>query len=210
MPKYIKKEIVDLNGKGTSQAYYRMQAWRRLESEEFVERVHSYNGAFSKSTIIGVMSAVRDQIVRELANGYTVTIDGVGTFGCRLGVRPDKEMDGFEDGETKRNARSIMVTGVTFRADKEMARDIDSRCDLERGGVERLQPSKYSQEERIQRAKQYLQKRGYMHVDDYAALTGLSYSTASRELRRLASDPESGITSRGRKSAKLYVLQDNQ
>ena len=126
MPKYIKKEIVDFNGKGSTQVYYRMQAWRRLDPEEFVERVHSYNCAFSKSTIIGVISAVREQIVRELANGYTVTIDGIGTFGCRLGVRPGKEMDGFEDGETKRNARSIMVTGVTFRADKDMAKDVDS------------------------------------------------------------------------------------
>ena len=89
-----------------------------------------------------------------------------------------------------------------------MAPDIDCLCTLERGDDERLKPSDYSFEERVSRARQYLQKSGYMHVADYSALTGLPYSTASRELCRVAADPASGITSRGCKSAKLYVLQN--
>ena len=48
-------------------------------------------------------------------------------------------------------------------------------------------------------------QNGFMHVYDYVKLTGLSYTTASLELRNLADDPESGITSRGQKSAKLYL-----
>ena len=47
---------------------------------------------------------------------------------------------------------------------------------------------------------------GYMRVFNYASLTGLSYTTASRELLRIASNPSTGIISRGRKSAKLYLL----
>lgn len=206
MPKYIKKEMPDLTGSGTKQAYYRLQVLQRLSADEFVERVHSYNGVYSKSTIVGVMTAVRDQIVREIANGYTVQIDGLGTFGCKLGVRPEKDMDGFADDEPKRNARSIMVTGVTFRADKSMARDIDDKCKLERGGENRLSSSAYTRQERLERARQYLQEKGFMRVANYVVLTGLSYSSASRELRQLAEDPSSGITSRGHKSAKLYVL----
>lgn len=42
----------------------------------------------------------------EIANGFNVRIEGLGTFGCKLGLRPDKEMDGFDEGEKKRNARS--------------------------------------------------------------------------------------------------------
>lgn len=207
MPKYIKKEMADLSGKGSTQAYYRLQTWHRLEPDEFVERVHSYNGAFSKSTIIGVITAVRDQIVREIANGHTVQIEGLGTFGCKLGVRPDKETDDFEEGQQKRNAQSIMVTGVTFRADKSMAKDIDQKCNLERGGEKRLQPSPYAADERLLRARQYLAEHGYMHVADYAQLCGLSYTTAARELDRLSKDTASGITSEGRKSGKLYLLR---
>lgn len=38
-----------------------------------------------------------------------------------------------------------------------------------------------------------------------ASLTGLSYSTDSRELLDIAADPASGIISQGRKSGKLYL-----
>ena len=46
----------------------------------------------------------------------------------------------------------------------------------------------------------------FMRVPDYVRLTGLSRTTASIELRKLASNPSSGITSRGRRSQKYYVL----
>lgn len=206
MPKYIKKEMADLNGKGSPQAFYSLQTLRLLSQEEFAERVHSFNGAFSKSVILGVLVAVRDQMVWEIANGYKVQIEGLGIFGCKLGVKPDKEMDGFEEGKRKRNAQSIEVNGITFRADKSMIKDVNRNCDLERGGENRLHHSEYTPKERLSRAKKYLKENGIMHVADYAALTGLSYTTASRELRKLVKEPFSGITSRGRKSAKVYLL----
>ena len=207
MAKYIKKEIVDLNGKGTTQAYYRLKTWRKLEFEEFAERCHSLHPSFSKGLISGVLDAVIDQLAYEISNGYSVKIDGLGTFSAKLGVRKDKEMDNFEEGSKKLNAKSIEVTGVSLRVDKKLIREIDLNCDLERGGEERLRTSKLSQEERIEKARQYLQQNGFMRVNQYAILTGLSYSTASRELRRLAANPLSGIVSQGRKSSKLYLLR---
>lgn len=207
MAKYIKKEIVDLNGKGTTQAYYRLKTWRKLEFEEFTERCHSLHPAFSKGLISGVLDAIIEQLAYEISNGYSVKIDGLGTFSAKLGVRKDKEMDSFEEGSKKLNAKSIEVTGVSLRVDKKLIKEIDLNCDLERGGEERLRTSKLSQEERIEKARQYLQQNGFMRVNQYAILTGLSYSTAARELRRLAANPTSGIVSQGRKSSKLYLLR---
>lgn len=207
MAKYIKKEIADLNGKGTTQAYYRLKTWRKLDSEEFAERCHSLHPSFSKGLISGVLDAVVDQLAYEISNGFSVKINGLGTFSAKLGVRKDKEMDSFEEGSKKLNAKSIEVTGISLRVDKKLIKEIGLNCDLERGEEERLRTSKLSQEERIEKARQYLQQNGFMRVNQYAILTGLSYSTASRELRRLASDPTSGITSQGRRSSKLYILQ---
>ena len=45
------------------------------------------------------------------------------------------------------------------------------------------------------------------HLGLRSRLTGLSKTTASIELRKLAQDPDSGITSRGLKSQKYYVLR---
>ena len=206
MPQYIKKEMPDMNGTGEQKAYYKLKTWRKLDFNEFVKRCSSIHRAYGKSVIEGVMTAVCEHLAYEIANGYSVKIDGLGTFNAKLGVRKDMEMDNFDEGTTKRNAKSIEVTGVLFRADKELIREIDQNCDLERGGEERLRKPKQSKEERIEKASKFLQKNGFMHVDEYAALTGLSYSTASRELRAIAADPASGIISQGRKSGKLYLL----
>ena len=174
MAKYIKKEIADLNGKGTTQAYYRLKTWRKLDSEEFAERCHSLHPSFSKGLISGVLDAVVDQLAYEISNGFSVKIDGLGTFSAKLGVRKDKEMDNFETGSKKLNAKSIEVTGVSLRVDKKLIKEIDRNCDLERGEEERLQTSKLSQEERIEKARQFIKKNGFMRVNDYAQLTGLS------------------------------------
>ena len=206
MPQYIKKEMPDINGTGEKRAYYRLKTWRKLEFKEFVKRCSSIHRAYGKSVIEGVLIAFCEHLAYEISNGYSVKIDGLGTFTAKLGVREDKEMDGFEEEGTKRNAKSIEVTGIRYRADKKLIWEIDQNCDLERGGEERLRKPKFSKEERIERARQFLRKNGFMHVDEYARLAGLSYSTASRELRNIASDPASGIISQGRKSGKLYLL----
>ena len=206
MAQYIKKEMPDMSGTGEQKAYYKLKTWRRLDFDEFVKRCSSIHRAYGKSVIEGVVMAVCEHLAYEIANGYSVKIDGLGTFNAKLGVCKDKEMDNFTEGTTKRNAKSIEVTGVSFRADKELIREIDQNCTLERGGEERLRRPQISQKERIEKAQKFIQKNGFMHVDEYASLTGLSYSTASRELRAISADPASGIISQGRKSGKLYLL----
>lgn len=206
MAKYIKKEITDLNGKGAPQAYYKLKAWRMLDTNEFLKRCHSLNGAFPESLLKGAVAALTEHLAYELANGFTVKIDGLGVFSAKIGVREDKEQDGFDEGGVKHNARSLRVTGVSLKVDKEMVRAINRSCDLERGGEERLNKRQYTLEQSISRARDYLRQNGFMHVRDYANLNSLSYSTASRELIRIARNPNSGIISKGRKSAKLYLL----
>ena len=206
MAKYIKKEIVDLNGSGSTKAYYKLKTWRRLDFDEFVERFHSLNRVYSKGLLKGVLMALSEHLAYEISNGYSVKIDGLGVFTAKLGVRKDKEMDSFDKGTTKRNASSIEVTGVSYKADKELVREIDRNCNLERGGEERLRKPKLSKEGRIKRARQFLNDNRYMRVSEYASLTGLAYSTAARELCDIDSDPSTGIISQGRKSSKLYLL----
>ena len=148
-------------------------------------------------------------IPAELAKGNNVKIDGLGTFHARLGLskyRPGKEMDSFEEGTPKLNAASLMVTGVGYRADRELVKAVNIKCELERGGESRLKKPKYTKEERVERAIQYLRREGFMHVKDYARLNGLSYTTAYRELDG-GLVGSATITSRGSKSARIFFLK---
>ena len=206
MPKYIKREIADLNGKGQKQAYYRMETYGQLSFNAFVDECTKHGG-MQKSSIVGVLAHVARELALTIAKGYTVKIDGLGTFGAKLGVRSDKEQDDFEEGTQRRNATTIQVTGISFRADKELISETDQACrPLRRGGEYRLHRSKYSPEKRAELARKYLADHSFMRIATYMQLTGLSRTTATVELRRLAADPQSGITSTGLRSAKVYVL----
>lgn len=208
MAKYYKKEIVDLNGTGRTQAYYKMLIYRNMGTEEFIERCTHPGSGLTRSEVAAVLAQVSDELARQLADGYTVSIDGLGTFGARLGVREGKDQDAFEADEEKRNSCSLMVRGITYKADKRLVMATDACCRLESCGESRLKPSAYSAEERADMARSYLKEHGMMRVADYMKLTGLSRSEATRDLRRLRQQPESGIYTSGVRSSLVYLYRD--
>ena len=205
--KYIKREVPDLNGTGRTQACYKMEL-TPMTYQQFVSLCHR-EGMMDESMILGVLSLVSEKLALCMAEGYSVKLEGIGTFNAKLGVRDDMLPDAFEEGESSRNAKSLLVDGVMYRADKNLIRNTDRKCTLVRGGESRLKKSPFSLEERIEKARDFLKFHMFMRVPDYVSLTGLSRSTAAEELRKLATNPTSGIMSRGSRSQKVYILRPN-
>ena len=205
MAKYIKQEMNALHGEGENPVYYRMKIERNIDLDEFAERISFPGSGVSKANVLQVMVSVAEHLAHCLAEGQSVTLDGIGTFKARLGVVKGKEMDSMDGDEPKRNARSIEVNGINFIADKELVRKTRSRCDLTRGGVSRIQGSPYTEAERIERASRYLDEHAYLRVTDYMALTGLKRTKATLELQRLSTDPASGITASGYGCHRVYT-----
>lgn len=205
MAQYIKQEMPNLNGTEETQVYYRLKTNRNISSKEFVKHISHNGSAADRGEIEGILIRIADGLAELLGNGYSVTLDGVGTFKAGLGLKKDKEMDTFDGDETKRNARSLQLTNINFRADKKLIKEADSHCDLERYGESCLRKSPYSKGQRLQLALKYLEKNGAMHIADYMELTGLSRTTATLELKAFRQDPTSGITFVGRGSNKVYV-----
>ena len=203
--KYIKKEVPDLNGTGRTQAYYKMEL-TSMSFDEFVS-LCAREGHMEESAILGVLSLVSNKLALSMAEGYSVKIDGLGTFYAKLGVRDDMLQDAFEEGESTRNAHSIKVTGVSYRPDNELIADTARKCHLVKDGESRIKKPATTLEERTAMARKYLERTPMMRVMDYAMLTGLSRTTASMELRKIASDPDSGIISLGQNSQKYYTLR---
>ena len=205
MAKYIKQEMNDLNGKGEGKVYYRLQTERNISFNEFAQQIEEHHGMMNRGLVKNVMTHVVDVMAELLGDGYSVTIDGLGTFKATIGLEEDKVMDTFEGGETKRNARSLRLIGINYRADKELIKKSNSHCKLERAGESRLHRSPYTKEERLKLALQYLSEHGAMRVAEYMDLTGLSRTMAAMELKAFRQDASSGITFIGRGSAKVYV-----
>ena len=205
MAKYIKQEMNDLSEKGEKKVYYRLQTERNIGFDELAQEIESRHGMMNRGLVKSVMAYVVDAMAELMGKGYSVSIDGLGTFRASLGLEKDKEMDSFDEGETKRNARSLRLTGINYRADKELIKNANHHCKLERAGESRLHHSPYSQEERLKMALQYLEIHGAMRVVDYMNLTKLSRTKAAMELKGFGEDSSSGITFIGRGSAKVYV-----
>lgn len=205
MAKYIKQEMPDMNHEGKTRAYYRMKVQRNICTDELVRLMVAHRSGVSEGVLHGVLIQLVEEMAYQMADGKSITIEGLGTFNATIGVRRDKEMDGIENAEPQRNALSLEVNGVNFRVDKEFVKSIDRQCHLERGGVHKLHHSPYTKEERLALAQKYLDEHPLMHISDYAKLTGLSRTTATLELQEFRRDPTSGLSTSGSRQNSVYV-----
>lgn len=205
MARYIKQELPDLRRTGEKKAYYRLKTEQKIDFHQFIDRISSHNSGISRGEAFRVLMHATDTLAELLAEGYSVTIDDMGTFKATVGLVEDKEMDSFEEGSPKLNARSLKIDGVSFQADRKLIVNVDKRCDLKRAGTSRLCRSPFTREERLQKAQEYLKSHGAMKVKNYMELTGLSHTVAAKELREFENDAASGITSIGRLAGKVYV-----
>ena len=210
MAKYIKQEMTDLNGKGEEKVYYRMKTERNIDFKSFAKELNRYHSIRNRALVENVMTNAMDVLARLLGEGYSVSIDGLGTFKAAIGLKDDKEMDTFDGNESKRNARSLQLTNVNFKADKALIREANNHCKLERAGESRLCHSPFSKEERLKMAQEYLEKHGAMKVADYVEMTQLSRTKATLELKEFRHDASTGIDTIGRRSTLVYVKRTDE
>ena len=200
----------DLDGTGVKRVFYRMKIEENIDANQFMDEIAYPGSGLTRSTVVSVMTAVAEQLARCMANGHSVTLEGIGTFKPKLGVVKDKEIDTLEGGEPQRNARSIEINGINFRADKSLIRKTDRHCMLTRGGTSRIKPSPYNEDERLAKALHYLDEHPFMHISDYMRITGLKRTNATLELQRFRHNPSSGITISGWGRHKIYVRRKQE
>ena len=222
MLKYYKQEIRDLRNpeSGKVREVYKVLMNRSITAKDFMGHLnrHSQLGA---GVMDGAMYLISRCLTELLAKNGSVTIPDIGTFS--VGIRPREgkgkgliDPNAPEDGESHEiNALSIEVDHINFRPNKRLLKNVrglltgKESFTLEYGheGVPLYKPYLSSRRDRFKVARQYLSTHHYMHISDYAALTGLSYSSAQRELSLAAELDHSGIISDGRRSHRIYILR---
>lgn len=205
MAEYEMQEMNLPNKEGKRVLYPRL-VQRGQANTEYIARVLSQRSSFSKGAVAGLLQELADELAYQMGQGKSVKLDGIGTFVPALALREDKERETSEEDSTHRNARSIIVGGINFRPEKSLISDTNYHCELERSQQKFHRSSqKFTPEQRLQRAKQYLSEHPYMTVRDYCRLTGLRHTTASLELKLWAGQPEIAITTSGRGTHKVYI-----
>lgn len=210
MIKYTKREMPDLDKVGSTKAYYKVDTVGLIDSERLVDFMANMGGGVSKPMARAVLAQLSSTITHFLSIGYNVSIEGLGQVSLKIGPKEGREVEDIEDGSPKRNAVSLEVTGINFRVDKDFLNEVNRACTLVRGETKRLQKSPYNKEERLQKLKAYLTKYKDIDIQSYANMVKMTYSSAYRELEKFVADPDSGISTIGRKHYKVYVLEKQQ
>lgn len=210
MAKYIKQEMNNLDGSEKRRQFYRMKIERNISMDEFIDEICHPGSGLSRGTVIQVLTMTADRLARTMAQGHSVSIEGIGTFKPKLGVIKEREAEHEEEENPNFNARSIEVNNINYRADKELIQKTNRLCELSRGGVSRIHKSPYSQEQRIERALLFLQEHPFLCIRDYMAINQMKRTSAALELQRLSSDPTSGLTIEGRGSHRVYVKREEK
>ena len=201
---YTMQEMKDLHNENETILYPRMIIKGQCSTEELIEDI-ALHTTYNTGELRGMIMALKDAMAREMSRGYSVKLDEIGTFTPSLGITEGKEAE-QPAGGNRRNARSIKIRNINFRADKELIRKTEGHCTLEReSGTSKLKTSRHSSEKRLKMAQDFLTTHPYMTVADYMALTGLSHTTAARELQKWGTTPETGILPKGQRTHRVYV-----
>lgn len=207
---YIMERLSDsMHGKG-ERLFPRLVNGQVVDTERIAEIVERRT-SFTKGDVKGLLAELAEIVEETIAEGNTVKIDGLGVLRPVLGLVAKEQRGEWTDSANRTTTgHNVCLKTVNFRSDSALLRHAQRDMSLERMSdrLGRKQPTT-TVEERAAMARQYLSEHGYMHVSDYASLTGLARSTATKELRLLAEDETSGITSSGSGAAKIYVAANN-
>ena len=213
MPKYILQELPGEMTDGKKIVYPKMQTYSLHDYETVIDHMRDYAGSFSEGMIRGVFDALVSVMESWMPMGHNIKIDGLGVFSLTLGF---DESSPSEKAELKNTAddpktkyRHVCIKGINFKPDQKLLKALNKDITFERSEAEVQVPqkTKLTREERLARAKAIIEKNGFMTLYDYANATHQSRSVASKDLRQIVADPNSGITTHGSHSHKVWIAK---
>lgn len=210
MAKYYLQEMPDMSGEGKRKVYPKVQIYRQIEMDQLIERIQERSGVYKSGVVGGILSTLTDVLVDYLSMGYNVQVKGLGNFSLSLEFA-DAQSTELASDDDKMSYRHVRVKDINLQSDKELIKRIRKETVLERGmsEVNKLAPESFSYDERLRRTLKFIDKHGFITLSDYARINKLSRSGASRELRALSGNPDSGIVSNGTAPHKTWVRRKN-
>ena len=213
MPKYILQELPEEMTNGKKIIFPKMQTYSLHDYETVIQHMREYAPSFSEGTIRGVLDALASVMGNWMPMGHNIKIDGLGVFSLTLGFdesSPSEKAALETSGDDpKIKYRHVCIKGINFKPDQKLLKALNKDTSFERGeaDIQVPQKTKLSREERLAKAKAIIAQNGFMTLYDYANATHQSRSVASKDLRQIVADPNSGITTRGSHSHKVWIAK---
>ena len=213
MANFVLQELPDEMTDGKKIVYPKMQTYSLHDYETVIKHMRTYAGNISEGIIRAVFDALTSTMQSWMPLGHNIKIDGLGVFSLSLGFdtsTPSEEAiaKNKQDGEDpKTKYRHVCIKDINFKPDPELLKEMNREATFDRVNTDVVVPqkSKYSREERLEKAKAIIDQHGFMTLNDYAIATGQCRASASSDLKRMVADANSGITTRGSYSHKVWI-----
>ena len=193
------------NADKTKKLYPRMVTEGQVGTDELVKLI-SASSTFTEGDIRGMIEALSCRIALEMGLGHTVKVDGIGTFSALLELK-DNRVEEQKNGHN-RNALSIKLKGIGFRADSKLVHRTADHFTPQRSLTKfNYSSDKFSLEERRALALKRFEKYPVMLLQDYLEITGLQHSTGWRELETWMKENGCPIQRCGRGNHTWYELK---
>ena len=142
MAEYEMQESNLPNEEGKRILFPRMKLWNQVNLEYIASNIN-YASTFTPGDIIGLVHSLTQEIAYQMAQGNSVKVDGLGIFTPALGLRKGKERESGEKKGQRRNAMSICVQNINFRADKQFIEETGRRCILTLSLIHISEPTRH-------------------------------------------------------------------
>lgn len=221
MANFVLQELAEGMKDGKKTVFPKMQIYSLHDFETVLKHMQTYAGNFSEGSMRAVIDALVSTMASWMPLGHNIKIDGLGVFSLSLGfdtstpkeqqIANGNTINAVDDADnvllTKN--RHICIKSINFKPDPELLKKMNRVADFDRVETEIQVPRKctLSKEERLSKAISILRANGFMTLTDYALATGLSRSVASNDLKAFVAESDSGITTRGSHSHKVWVLK---
>jgi predicted histone-like DNA-binding protein len=128
-----------------------------------------------KADVVGVWTAMEEEIIRILSDGNRVELGTLGTLSLEVGTRQRRSI---EEGVT---SKDIVVKGITFTPSKRLNQAMDE-LSFECDGIV---SHPLSEARMLEALGEYFAQHQYITVRTFATLCKCSSSTADRRIKSL-------------------------
>lgn len=177
--------------KVTKKHYPKLDTYTAFNNKKMVKRIALESG-MQEGAVLAVLDALPKALKNILLEGHTCKIDGLGTFSLSLA---------YDDNE------QVSINRMNLKVDQAFIKELreDAEFNKTQSEIVPVAQSKGHVDEHLQQLLTWLQTHDSITLQEYSNITGVSTSTASRELKQICSNPDNSISTSGKATRKVWV-----
>ncbi len=198
MPTYYLQKVANLKNVEGERYKARFDHYETKTIADMAEFLDAHNYC-KPGTVLAVMSHITQYLADQLKLGNKVRWQGIGDFEPSLDITGTQTVTP-EKGEPYIRVEGLHIDKVKFHPDKKLLQKVNQDFFATRSQLTgTVTPNEriFNEEERLALLNQYFTEYRSITIKEYADLTALPHTAASKELHAMAASPNATLSIEG-------------